>query len=233
MKKYVAISLLITVSALIIPSYIAPGQRIILAPDPAVASTVDRATLEQAYQIIKQRIDAQAVLGWPKITVEGKTIIITGFFVAKNPDFADGLTRQGKIEMIDAGVEFPHLDGAPQIFTGDSADPDRSVYRILLGDADFVEANSLTSRTDSVELEITLSPEGAARLADFLARNQGIYLCLVQDNVAVGCPIIKLNETRLTIRQGPTDFLVDSTTLASQINAQALPVPLVILGPEH
>lgn len=220
----IIISSLIT---LLIPFFIPKSQQFVLSPDPTISQAYDQADLERTRQVIVGRLSALDIPGWPRAKLKDRSIVINISASADETKVIQTLTSTGELELIDTGVEFPQIRADYRIRTGPIADPDQNIYQSLLTNADFVRAKPLQPKRDDFGLEITLTPQSAARLADFMANRHGIYLCLVQDKAIIGCPIVKLNGHQLEIRQGPTDMLVDDATLSGYINAGVLPLPLM------
>lgn len=220
---------------LIYPLSTLQSQQIVLNPDPArTEDTVNLSDLEKTRQIVNHRLQNIDLPRWSRTStsIEGNAIVVT---VPKSIDQAAisyDLTRSGEVALIETGVEFPTMDGIRSVKTSLIADPENSIYQILLQPTDFQYAQPLLgdegAQDEAFGLIVTLSSEGAERLGNFLENRQGLYLCMTQDNVVVGCPIVKLiDETQVEIRQGPTDFLIETDVLIDHINAGSLPIPLV------
>ncbi len=204
------------------------SQQIVLTPDPALTHTINQADLEQTRQIVNHRLKDSAAPDWSRAAIKGETIIVTLPKTVEQGAIIDDLIQTHNLALIETGVEFPKLDPTHQVRISQTADPDQNIYQILLSSADFIQAKPISTSGNDFGLAVTLTPESATRLADFLANRHGVYLCLTQDRVIMGCPIINLtNDTQLEIRQGPIGFLVDDKTLIDLINAGTLPVPLV------
>ena len=218
------------VSALIIliyPFSISQSQQIILNPDPAYPKPVSYADLEKTRQIVEARLRSLNLAGSPGTAIQDKSIVLT-LPKSVRTDIIHDLTQPGKINLIETGVEFPSVDATHRVRTGAESDPSQNIYQILLEAGDFVAARPLAQTEGDFGLRVRLSPTGSARLHRFLEDRRGVYLCLTQDDILIGCPIVKpLANNVVEIHQGPVDFLLDSQTLIDRINAGALPVPLV------
>lgn len=228
--KLVIVSLIVAMPVLTFSAGVWPARQLVLEPDPAGLLPVDLAGVEKSARIVAERLKTLNQPG--RVAVQGQTIVVSGLAGNQPADLPAILTRSGKIELIDAGTEFPRLGDGHKIRTDVAANPDQGVYRVLLNNGDFSEARLLAPPSrGKFGLEITLTPAGAARLAGYLAHQYGIYLCLAEDDILLGCPIVTIDGHRLIVRQGPTDFLVSDSALVDQINLGVLPVPLVVVKP--
>lgn len=226
--KRVVVSLIVAVPVLTLSAVLWPNRQVTLELAPVGSIPVDSSGLERSARIVAGRLRALNQPG--QVTVAGKTIVVSGVIAGRTDDLVPFLTQPGKIELIDAGIEFPHVGDRQKIRTGAVADPDQGVYRTLLTSEDFTSARPLiVPGEDDFGFEITLTPAAAERFTAYLANQYGIYLCLAQDDVLLGCPIVQLNGRRLIIRQGPTDFLVSDALLIDQINLGVLPGPLALV----
>lgn len=211
-----------------IPLALPQSQQIVLHPDPAYNYPVSQTDLKAAQQVLNRRLLGLNVPGWPRTRLKDSTIVLT---VSNSVDAAEvvrDLTHPPELALIETGVEFPPVDGVTPVEIGPTANPDLAIYQRLLSQQDFLQAQPAPTDDGTVALEVALSPEGAARFADFINNRRGVYLCLTQDKVIIGCPIVKLvSDDRVQIQPGPVDFLINEQSLLYQINSSVLPIPLV------
>lgn len=225
LRSFVVSSIIVLSFPLSLPQ----SRQIILIPDPAFSAPITRTELEQTRQILNRRLQALAVPGRPRTIIKDEAIIVTIPNALEPGDIIPELTQINELALIETGVEFPTLDATTCVRADPVADPDRNVYHLLLSSADFIRARPLSTAAGDFGLDITLTPAGAARFAGFISDRRGVYLCLTQNSIIVGCPIVRLaNNNHLEIRQGPVDFLVDDQVLINQINAGLFPVPLKV-----
>jgi len=208
----------------IIPPSMLQSQRFVLQPNLSEVDTVSRYDLEETRQVINQRLQGLDMPDWSQAIVKDNRLMVTVPNSVDQTELIDRLLQNQPVALIETGVEFPSVDGHSQVRIGPTADPDQNIYQQLLGNHDFVRAEAVA---DAGGLDITLTPAGAERFAAFMTDRYGVYLCLTQDSVVIGCPIVRLvDQARLEIRPGPVEFLVEETALIEQINAGQLPIPL-------
>ena len=211
-----------------VPLSLPQSQQIVLYPDPAYDHLVNQTELEAARHVINQRLHELHVPGWPRTRLKDSAIILTVSNAIDAADLVRDLTYPPELALIETGVEFPAVDGLTPVEIGPMANPDLAIYQRLLSQQDLLEAQPVSTADGATVLHVTLSQEGATRFADFITNRRGVYLCLTQNQVIIGCPIVRLvSDNRLEIRPGPVEFLIDEQTILYQINNRALPIPLV------
>ena len=213
--------------SLFLPLSLPQNQTIRLQPAPQYQHLQSYNTLSHTQQILQHRLQQLNVSGLLRLTPDDEALVLT---VPNGVDQAlllETLTQPGELTLIETGVEFPTIDGKTMIQAAEKSDPDHLVYQRLLESSNFVQATPLPNGKHGII--ITLTEAGMARFTEFIALRRGIYLCLAQDHIVIGCPIVQaVNDHQIEIRPGPTEFLVDFETLIAQINLGPLPFPLAI-----
>jgi hypothetical protein len=213
--------------SLFLPVAMPQSQTIRLHPAPQHTHLLNDTTLVQTQRILNYRLQQRNVSGLLRLTPHDEALILT---IPNNLDqtlLLTALTQPGRLTLVETGVEFPAIDGVTLTKAAQVADPDRQIYQRLLEPSDLLRAAPLPNGKPGAV--ITLSAAGMTHFAEFINSRRGIYLCLAQDNIIIGCPIVQIvGEQQLEVRPGPTEFLVDFETLIAQINLGPLPFPLAI-----
>lgn len=212
--------------------YLQPRSRAVLAPDPALVSTVDPAALLKDAEILTARCAWMGrnisfrVTPDNQIVGQGPGSLFTKEKLAEN--IAPGL-----LELVDFGAS-PQEEGttiATDVASPYLPAPASRQWHTVLTNADFGDVQVQAAQyAGGYQIAFTLTAKGTAILADFSTNNVGRYLGIVLDKRVISVPMIKtaILDGAGVIAGG---FNKDQAqALAGILRSQGpLPIPLVLV----
>lgn len=218
-KNYLAwiIAVLVSLSISSVARIFAPAVEIVVAP--AASAKWDASSLQQASEILTRRM---------QINLKGRytvRIINQSQFSVALYDTNDlGLFQKIAVEIGAIGF----VDSLEPFPMGAEVDPS---LRVILTEADVSSAKVEAgfSGTGYI-IAITLTPDGAQKLADYSKNNIGHYLVIVRDGIAISSPSMASEITGdQAVIEG--NFTEDSANeLASVLFGHRLPFALKIIS---
>lgn len=215
---------------LVRPSF-APKTQVILVPDPSQVSTVDRADLEAAAEILTARCNYLGIQSCSFVATKDNQII------GRVPDTLDAeaalkpVLAIGLLEFVDFG-ETPIESGTTVRTDFDYPyfpQAEGTVLHTIMANDGLKEITVTTDQVGKPAVSFTLTAEGTKIFADFTTNNIGRYLGIVLDKAVISSPVIN---TPITDGQA----MIQGAFTAEEANALVaylrtkgpLPLPLVI-----
>lgn len=200
-----------------------PYVELVIVPAEGSATAED---MSRAYDIINQRLLAlsdnrRISFSTSELRDGGRILVTLNASALDDPQFIPLLTATGVLELVDLPSLSP--DQAQALVGSILTD----AYTPLLTSDDVIGAHALPDDFGGYLIEIDLTPEGAARLAEWSEANVGSVLAIVVDGVVLSAPIMQTRvETPVVLRGNFTE--AEAYALAAQLNTDPLPVELEI-----
>jgi preprotein translocase subunit SecD len=199
---------------------------IVYEPDLTKISSVSRADLDTAVQVLKQRWN---LLGHPEmeISVSGNNQIVARTPLQVDAQDIESSKEIGLVEFVDLGESqtIPGTMLRTDLEVSYLPQGDGKAWHTIMTNRELDSSALLTSQTGGVEIEFTLNLTGTKILADFSSKNVGRTLAIVVDKKVIMAPTInsKITEGRGVIAGKFTRD--EAQKIAAYLRPQALPFP--------
>ena len=215
------------------------GLQVVLEADLPPGQQLPEGAMEAVRGIVDNRVNGLGVTE-PLIQLSGSNRLIVQLPGISDPDLAISTIREtGLLEFINAG-RTPIPDGTVVTTTfgltqtnaaQTTTEGGGQVYQTIITGRDLSQVSNagLNPDTRVVEINFSLTPDGAKKFGDYTGANIGRFLCIVLDKRVLSCPVVNAKITdRGTISLGRSS-LEQGQALAIQLRYGALPVPLKIV----
>jgi len=189
----------------------APAMVLILAPD--TTATVSPDDLDAARTVVQKRLEASGVPA--RVMVDGNRLRV---------EFADPVNLAAVSQLVTEVGAIVFWDSPRPVPVGTATPPAATV---ILTDADVAQARAVFADT-RWQVAVTLTSNGAQKLAAYTQANVGHYLVIARDGVALSSPIVT---TPILDGQAVITGQFDAAaarTLVAQLTGGRLPYPLVV-----
>jgi preprotein translocase subunit SecD len=193
-----------------------PALTLVLAPD--VRRDVDSADLDTSADILQERISSADLKGKGHVHIVNGNIQIDLTNVDDEKLMTPLVTRIGKLIF---------LDSADLLVVG-GAVPENP--KIIMSNGDIAMASVVASQiTNMYNVALTLTPDGAKKLADYSRASIGRYLVISLDDIVIMSPMINgpIEEGQAIIEGNLTRE--EAVLLAAQLRTMPLPFPFRIV----
>ncbi|NJN95975.1 MAG: hypothetical protein HC875_18630 [Anaerolineales bacterium] len=157
--------------------------KLILAPDTIIPGNQE-VELIAARPVIAKRLDKLALNGPYNLVIRNNYLEVTLPQGRNVPYIASVITSIGEITFINGGQESPPVGETITLGVPSEA---HKTYSILFTSREVQTIAPPDSASGQIFFQLTLAPDAAARLADFIATHPGAYICMVLDAQVVNC----------------------------------------------
>lgn len=157
--------------------------KLVLAPDTIIPGNQE-VELIAARPVIAKRLDKLALDGPYNLVIRNGQLVVTLPQGRNVPYIASVITSVGEITFINGGQESPPVGETITLGVPSEA---HKTYSILFTSREVQTIAPPDSATGQIFFQLTLAPDAAARLADFIATHPGFYICMVLDAQVVNC----------------------------------------------
>lgn len=216
------------------PDLAAPSLQIVFAAQGQPTT----AQLNEALNVLNRRLTAlQSTNQIGRYTLsleaEGRYTLLLGPGSLDTESVLKALIVSGALEFVDfrdapnnlIGQNILTSDGIAR--TGEAANG-RTIYRTVITAAEIASAEAnLSPQSGNWQVSITMTAEGAQKLAAHTKANIGQALAIVLDGLVVSAPTIQAEVSKAVVIAGRFTQR-EAETLAIQVNSKPLPVKLVL-----
>ena len=222
------------------------GIQVLLEAQVPDGATIQPESMEAAKLIIERRVNALGVVE-PVIQLAESNRIIVELPGVKDPDRAvQTFGQTGRLEFVGSGPTPLQLGdtvattlGGPESAASsevgsDAAEPDAEapVYDTVIEGRHLSDAAVGYDELNRVQIEFSLTPEGAEIFGDFTTKNVGQWMSILMDKEVISSAVIEtaITRGRGVIRGGASGYpLKEAQSTVIQLKYGALPVPLKII----
>ncbi len=224
------------------------GIQVLLEAQVPEGATVQPESMEAAKLIIERRVNALGVVE-PLIQLAENNRIIVELPGVEDPDRAvQTFGQTGRLEFVGSGATplqigdlvTTTLGGPESLGTSgeasetDTTDPDVAAlsYETVIEGRHLSDAEVGYDELNRIQIEFSLTSEGAELFGDFTTENVGQWMSIVMDKEVISSAIIEtaIIRGRGVIRGGASGFpLEEARSTVIQLKYGALPVPLKIV----